>query len=330
MPDSPDISEQNSLTRLIIAEPTVLTFIGLNALAVFLSSFDELPKSVTSFFRWIDYICVCYFVIEAVSKIRQRGFKGYWAILWNRFDLFIVLASMPLLMQGPEADLGLSAIAPLLRVGRFLRFLRLVRFVPDAPRLWRGTMRAIRASVGVFIVLLVLNLILAMGANILFGKKSPEHFGDPLIASYTLFKVFTVEGWHEIPDEIVDKHENPQQLSESDDERIQRILEALDRVDGGQSIAADAPTAAGGRESADDSTENKRPAEPMTNAEKLALRGYFIFSVLIGGILGLSLANAIFVDEMMMDNNQELEARVTSLQEQIADLKTELLDAIKK
>ena len=43
--------------------------------------------------------------------------------------------------------------------------------------------------------------------------------------------------------------------------------------------------------------------------------------VLIGGIFGMSLANAVFVDEMTMDNNQTLEAKIDKLQEEIAELK---------
>jgi voltage-gated sodium channel len=122
--------------------------------------------------------------------------------------------------------------------------------------------------VGVFLVLLTLNLVLALGANLLFGKILPEHFGDPLISSYTLFKVFTIEGWYEIPDHLA-------------------------RSGGDQS-------------------------------DVLFLRLYMIVSVLIGGILGLSLANAVFVDEMVNDNNEELENRVSELASEIRLLREEL------
>ena len=65
-----------------------------------------------------------------------------------------------------------------------------------------------------------------------------------------MFKVFTVEGWFTIPDEI----------------------------------AAAA-------------------ASPVVG---WAVRGFFAFAVTTGGILGLSMANAVFVDEMVMDNNRDL------------------------
>jgi voltage-gated sodium channel len=39
--------------------------------------------------------------------------------------------------------------------------------------------------------------------------------------------------------------------------------------------------------------------------------------VICGGIFGLSIVNAIFVDEMMSDNNRELENRITRLENKI-------------
>lgn len=50
-------------------------------------------------------------------------------------------------------------------------------------------------------------------------------------------------------------------------------------------------------------------------------RFYFILVVLFGGIFGMSLANAVFVDEMTMDNNQELEKKMDQMQQQIQELK---------
>ena len=40
-----------------------------------------------------------------------------------------------------------------------------------------------------------------------------------------------------------------------------------------------------------------------------------------GGIIGMSLVNAIFVDEMTMDNNDELSSKVDRLQAQLEELK---------
>jgi voltage-gated sodium channel len=44
---------------------------------------------------------------------------------------------------------------------------------------------------------------------------------------------------------------------------------------------------------------------------------YFAMVVLLGGVFGMSIANAIFVDEMTMDNNVDLEEKIDTLQNQI-------------
>ena len=51
---------------------------------------------------------------------------------------------------------------------------------------------------------------------------------------------------------------------------------------------------------------------------------YFIVSVGTGGLLGLSLANAIFVDEMTLDNNMKLEEMIEELTAEIKDLKSQI------
>jgi len=52
---------------------------------------------------------------------------------------------------------------------------------------------------------------------------------------------------------------------------------------------------------------------------------YVVVVVLLGGVFGMSLANAIFVDEMTADNNEELELKVDELSVQSQELK-ELLE----
>jgi|GEM_PF-251771 len=47
------------------------------------------------------------------------------------------------------------------------------------------------------------------------------------------------------------------------------------------------------------------------------VRLYFMLTVVVGGIFGLSIANAIFIDEMVADNNDALEAEVQALRVQL-------------
>ncbi len=53
-------------------------------------------------------------------------------------------------------------------------------------------------------------------------------------------------------------------------------------------------------------------------------RIYFIIILIFGGIIGLSLVNSIFVDAMVSDNNDELEAEVKNLNKKIDSLTEEI------
>lgn len=250
----------------------MLSVILVNALALFLYGFPELRREAGSFLIAVDYACLVFFVVEAILKIRTFGFKAYWQSGWNKLDFIIVVISLPLFLDlfikaHPLQDL---TFVLLLRLGRLLRFARLMRFVPDATMIWGGVLRALRASLAVILVLFVLNVILAMGANFLFGseKALEPYFGDPLISFYSLFKVFTIEGWHEIPDEMA--------------------------------------------------------KSGVSTIWIFVLRSYFMVAVLVGGLLGMSLANAVFVDQMVADNTDHLEEMVRDLQSELRAFRSEM------
>lgn len=55
------------------------------------------------------------------------------------------------------------------------------------------------------------------------------------------------------------------------------------------------------------------------------VRAYFVVSVSVGGILGLSRTSTVFVAEMTMDNTQNLESKVDQLHAEINPLRRGLL-----
>ncbi len=254
----------NRIKRYFVDERCVSVVIVINAVTLFALGFLKENTPSSALLLTIDYLCVWYFLIEAILKIRNNGWREYWARNWNRFDFLIVILSTPALLT-PFFDLHDFAIILVLRLGRLFRLFRLLSFVPNRDHLMDGIVRALKASIGVFLALFLVNVILALGATYLFGDAAPEYFGNPLLSCYSLFKVFTLEGWYEIPDAIVDRTDMP--------------------------------------------------------VWAVVVRGYFVICVLVGGILGLSLANAVFVDEMMMDNTADLEAKVDRLSEQVEELK---------
>lgn len=242
-----------------VRESVVITVIVINSIAIFWRAFPDVPPTLSTGLFVMDYGCTVYFLYEVVVKLRAAGRTGYFSTNWNRFDFAVVMVSLPMLLS-PLFDVNEDfSVVLLLRLARLLRFFRLMRFIPDVERVFAGVRRGLKASIGVFLALALYNFALGLAACYLFRGVAPEHFGDPLLSLYSMFKVFTVEGWFEIPDTVALHH----------------------------------PTWA------------------------VFVRGFFMFAVATGGLLGLSMANAVFVDEMVIDNNRELERQVAVVTAQL-------------
>ena len=76
-------------------------------------------------------------------------------------------------------------------------------FIPNIEKLLNGVRLAMRSSFLVVIAFVLLLIIFSILSSIIFGKVAPEYFETPLISIYSLFRLFTIEGWYEIPDAIV-------------------------------------------------------------------------------------------------------------------------------
>jgi len=244
-----------------------MSVILLNAVALFALATYETSSGEARVWFIVDYACVVFFVVEAMIKVRLSGLRRYFASGWNRLDFVVVLASMPFLLT-PMFEYHELGGFTALRMLRLFRMLRLMRFIPDRDHLAAGIVRSLRASVGVLVGVIIINIILALGATFIFGDIVPEFFGNPLKACYSMFQIFTMEGWVEVPRLIAER----------------------------------------------------------TNSEAMAwfARCYFVVAVFGGGILGLSLVNAVFVDQMVLDNNDPLEERLAELTAEVRALRQEL------
>ena len=241
----------------------------MNALIIFILAFPSLEK--TSWLLYCDSIFVLYFTIEAIIKIRKLKTRGYFEKGWNRFDFLIVIVSFPLLF---ENFITFSSenfhIITIFRLFRLLRVVRFFRFVPNLAHILAGLSRAFRASIFVFMILIFLNFIFAVLTTYMFSHVVPDLFGNPIRSAFTIFQLFTLEGWNEVPAAFTEMGYGAIQIN--------------------------------------------------------LIRFYFAFIVLAGGIFGMSIANAIFVDEMTMDNNMVLEGKIDKLEEQINKLQEIILE----
>jgi voltage-gated sodium channel len=250
------------LKRFFLREENMLVAIILNSIVIFALHFPSLED--IKWLEYTDHFFITIFALEAIIKIRAYGWKTYWASNWNRFDLILVMGSIPSLLTGflPVPDTSLLIV---FRLFRLLRLVRFLRFIPGMTKIISGLGRALKASVFVILALVFLNIILSLMTCEFYGEIAPEHFGNPFSSSYSIFQLFTVEGWNEIAQSVAERTDHP-------------VLMGLTRF-------------------------------------------YFVMIVLLGGIFGMSLANAVFVDEMTMDNNDELEAKIDQLHDEIKELK---------
>lgn len=232
----------------------------MSCLLIFASGLD-MDSQTHYWIEWVDAVIVILFIVEAIVKIQFYGKKKYFAHGWNRFDFFIVVISLPsLLILILGLDISSMGFLPMFRAFRIFRSFRLFRFIKGVDQLLLGISRALKTSIIVLLGFIIYIFVVAVMSYNFFHEVSSLHFGNTAISLYSTFKTFSIEGWFEIPEEIVV----------------------------GQS--------------------------PIFT---FLTYSYFVFVVITGGMLGLSLVNSIFVDAMVADNNDELIQKVESLEAKI-------------
>ncbi|MBO7367279.1 MAG: ion transporter [Paludibacteraceae bacterium] len=253
------------MKKLLLNEKVIFCVIIVNAVCIFLQE-----SGVTN--TWIDIIdvlCTFIFMAEMYCKQRELGIKGYWSDGWNRLDGMLVIISIPSVIALFVPDVWLSDLSVLLvlRVLRIFRFFRMVRIFPDFKKIATNSGVAIRQCYAIFIGFFILIVAFALIGCALFGGKAPEYFGTPVEAIYSTFRLFTIEGWYDIPDAVA---------------------------------ASSSPLWA-----------------------HLA-RIYFCFLLILGGIIGMSLINSIFVDAMVSDNNDDVKRQLTEMEKTLQEIKDKL------
>ena len=187
------------LKNIFLNEKIILVVIVINAVVLFLQE-SGIENSLLSI---IDLSCTFIFIIEMIVKHVVFGTKDYWSSGWNRLDGTLVILSLPSIVAlfVPAQTLDLSFLL-ILRVLRVFRFFRLVHAFPGFAEIMRNFGVAMKKSYAVFLGLLIMIITFAMIGCSLFRDCAPEYFATPLDAIYSTFRIFTGEGWNEIPDAI--------------------------------------------------------------------------------------------------------------------------------
>jgi voltage-gated sodium channel len=203
-------------------------------------------------------------------KFNEYGIKGYFKSNWNKLDFLLIIISVPTLVSFilniHIFDVSFLLVFRILRVFKAFRFFK---FIPNIGELVAGVQRALKSSVFILLGFLIYIFIIGILSFYLFQGSDTGYFSTPTISLYSTFKIFTVEGWFEIPEAI-----------------------------------------------------SANFSESGTFFTYL----YFIFVVVSGGIIGLSLVNSIFVDSMVSDNNDEIEKKIDNLDNKVTRILNKLKD----
>jgi len=250
------------LKDLLCNDRAMLTAIMVNTALMFIGGFW--PH--TFWFDLGDTLFTILFMFEAWAKISRTGWRAYWRENWNKFDFLVLLIALPTLaapfVPHTVATNGILA----LRSMRMFKSLKMLRFIPNIQRLLAGIRLASKATLFVFIAFFVFLFTFSILSSTIFAEKAPEYFGNPALSLYSTFRLFSIEGWYELPDAI---------------------------------------------------------AQHSSAAWALFARIYFSVLMFLGGVVGLSLVNSIFVDAMAEDNNDEVLEKLRQLEEKIDKLSKE-------
>lgn len=246
-----------SIKRFFTNDYIMLVLVLINTGIIFISGF--MPNQGGTLLI-IDSLFTMLFLLEALIKIQVRGFSNYWSDGWNRFDLILVLIALPSCINVFGEIFPGTSILLSMRTMRAFKTFRMLKFIPNIENLLNGIKLAFKASYIVAIGLIVVLLVFSIVTTFLFGSLAPQYFGNPALSVYSIFRLFTIEGWYEMPEAIA--------------------------INGGSTMAVFA-------------------------------RIYFSFLLFMGGIIGMSLVNSIFVDAMAADNNDEVLEKLSQMEKKL-------------
>jgi len=246
-----------SIKRFFTNDNIMLVLVLVNTGIIFISGFLSSQGGVLLF---VDSLFTLLFLIEALVKIKEKKFSNYWSDGWNRLDFILVMIALPSCINiFGEIFPGTSVLLSL-RTMRAFKAFRMLKFIPNIDNLLKGIRLAFKASYIVAIGLIVLLLVFSIITTFIFGSMAPQYFGNPAISVYSIFRLFTIEGWYDMPEAIA--------------------------MNGGAAMAVFA-------------------------------RIYFSVLLFMGGIIGMSLVNSIFVDAMAADNNDEVLEKLSQLEKKL-------------
>lgn len=176
----------------------ILMLILFNSIVIFIQEF----KVESFILNFLETIFTIAFILELHFKVKTRSFKTYISTGWNKLDFILILVSIPSLFSIFMFDLKWVLV---FRVFRIFKFFRLLKYFPRIDSILPGLRRAIKVSYLIFFGFCTMVFIFSMISCAMFKDIAPEYFSNPIDSMFSMFKIFTVEGWNAIPDLIAQR-----------------------------------------------------------------------------------------------------------------------------
>lgn len=193
------------MKKLFLSDKFILIIITLNALFIFIQGFHISPL-LNKVLIGLDNACTTIFIVELLVKLNFLKPKGYFSSNWNILDFVLVILAIPsLIIWLLPINVGYSGFLLVFRIFRVFKFFRFIKFLPNVEHLIEGINRALKSSVIVLLGFFVFLFVIAVLSCFMFKGIAPEYFENPVKSFYSIFQIFTVEGWFEIPALIADR-----------------------------------------------------------------------------------------------------------------------------
>lgn len=189
------------IKKIFLNEKVILGLILINSILLFVAGYTTVEESI--WVEILDNFITSLFLVELVVKFHEYGVRKYFKSRWNVLDFILVTLSIPTLIAFvfniTLVDVSFLLVFRILRVFKAFRFFK---FIPNIKKLMKGIRRAFSASIFIFIGFFIYIFIIGLLSYYMFQNANGEYFRDPIHSLYSIFKVFTVEGWFEIPEQL--------------------------------------------------------------------------------------------------------------------------------
>jgi hypothetical protein len=197
----------------------IMAIIFLNMISMAMN-YDDCDYGYEYILKFANWIFTGIFVLECILKLTAYGLSGYFYYGWNKFDFFVVVASLLDIVianiDGIDAAFLKSfQIIRVLRVLRVTRVLRLIKALKGLEKLLQTLSWSISALANVFILMFLMFCIFSILGCYLYDGLTYKKYMDKIVymnqysnlnnfynSFLLVFRAATGEDWPGIMEEL--------------------------------------------------------------------------------------------------------------------------------